>query len=32
MTLYKAYKCDSSIAIRVYGVTILQEVVTLACI
>jgi len=32
ITLYKAYKCDYSIAIRVCGVAILQEVVTLACI
>jgi len=31
ITLYKACKCDYSIAIGACGVAILQEVVTLAC-
>ena len=31
MTLYKACKCDSSIAVGVCGVAILLEVVTLVC-
>ena len=30
MILYKACKCNSSIAVKVCGVTILQEVITLA--